>query len=87
MCVALVASVLADEVPEAQKVVLPALAYPYADHHPVPGPMQYKYVPKEVEIESRAFGFSDECYSYCVDQTCGDRPTKKCMNSCIQGCA
>merc|ERR1712047_71924 len=67
VCVALVASVLGDEMeaaPEAQKVVLPALygnpwAYPYGVHHPltytVPQPIQYKYVPKEVEIEVKSY--------------------------------
>ena len=61
------ASVLGDEMeaaPEAQKVVLPALygnpwAYPYGVHHPltytVPQPIQYKYVPKEVEIEVKSY--------------------------------
>merc|ERR1712109_43821 len=61
VCVALVASVFGDEAAEAPKAVLPALyghpfAYPHVYGAPltytVPAPIQYKYVPKEVEIET-----------------------------------
>merc|ERR1712026_9028 len=69
VCFALVASVFADEemAAEAPKAVLPAAlpfnyyGLPYAYHHaaPVtytlPAPIQYKYVPKEVEIEVKSF--------------------------------
>merc|ERR1712026_209434 len=68
VCFALVASVFADEemAAEAPKAVLPAAlpfnyyGLPYAYHHaaPVtytlPAPIQYKYVPKEVEIEVKS---------------------------------
>ena len=79
MCVALVASVLADEALEAQKVVLPALygqpwPYFYATHQPVvytvPAPIQYKYVPKEVEIEIKTYL----------------RTKRECVNACVQTC-
>merc|ERR1712213_278943 len=69
VCFALVASVFADEemAADAPKAVLPAAlpfnyyGLPYAYHHaaPVtytlPAPIQYKYVPKEVEIEVKSF--------------------------------
>merc|ERR1711978_705640 len=69
VCFALVASVFADEemAAEAPKAVLPAASpfnyygLPYAYHHAapltytVPAPIQYKYVPKEVEIEVKTY--------------------------------
>lgn len=53
-----------EEAAEAPAAVLPALTYghlPYAYHYgapltyTVPAPVQYKYVPKEVEIEVKTF--------------------------------
>merc|ERR1711976_118533 len=64
VCVALVASVLGDEMEaEAPKpVVLPGYyGYPYAHGlgnpltYTLPAPVQYKYVPKEVPIEVKTF--------------------------------
>merc|ERR1739844_820870 len=69
VCFSVVAVALADE--EAPAAVLPALGYPYAfggaypyayGHgalapatYAIPSPVQYKYVPKEVEIEVKTF--------------------------------
>merc|ERR1739838_559325 len=61
VCFSVVAVALADE--EAPAAVLPALGYPYAFGHgalapatyAIPSPVQYKYVPKEVEIEVKTF--------------------------------
>ena len=92
MCVALVASVLADEAPEAQKVVLPALyghpwPYPYATHHPVaytlPGPIQYKYVPKEVEFEIKTYN-SNNCMNKCL-VLCQYREARKVVLPALYG--
>merc|ERR1712203_1165470 len=60
--------VLAAEENEAPAAVLPALGYPYAAYpyayghgalapaaYTIPSPVQYKYVPKEVEIEVKTF--------------------------------
>merc|ERR1712194_583150 len=65
VCFSVVAVVFADE--EAPAAVLPALGYPYAfggaypyayGHgaaYTIPSPVQYKYVPKEVEIEVKTY--------------------------------
>jgi len=65
VCFSVVAVAFADE--EAPAAVLPALGYPYAfggaypyayGHgaaYTIPSPVQYKYVPKEVEIEVKTY--------------------------------
>merc|ERR1711997_1154338 len=66
VCFSVVAVALAAE--EAPAAVLPALGYPYAAYpyayghgalapaaYTIPSPVQYKYVPKEVEIEVKTF--------------------------------
>merc|ERR1711956_95799 len=65
VCFSVVAVALAAE--EAPAAVLPALGYPYAfggaypyayGHgaaYTIPSPVQYKYVPKEVEIEVKTY--------------------------------
>merc|ERR1712183_452900 len=67
VCFSVVAVALAAE-EEAPAAVLPALGYPYAAYpyayghgalapaaYTIPSPVQYKYVPKEVEIEVKTF--------------------------------
>merc|ERR1712228_330713 len=67
VCFSAVAVALAAE-EEAPAAVLPALGYPYAAYpyayghgalapaaYTIPSPVQYKYVPKEVEIEVKTF--------------------------------
>merc|ERR1739844_423430 len=66
VCFSVVAVALANE--EAPAAVLPALGYPYAAYpyayghgalapaaYTIPSPVQYKYVPKEVEIEVKTY--------------------------------
>merc|ERR1712172_377615 len=66
VCFSVVAVALANE--EAPAAVLPALGYPYAAYpyayghgalapaaYTIPSTVQYKYVPKEVEIEVKTF--------------------------------
>merc|ERR1712172_67699 len=66
VCFSVVAVALAAE--EAPAAVLPALGYPYAAYpyayghgalapaaYTIPSPVQYKYVPKEVEIEVKTY--------------------------------
>merc|ERR1711997_965783 len=61
VCFSVVTVALAAE--EAPAAVLPALGYPYAYGHgalapaayTIPSPVQYKYVPKEVEIEVKTY--------------------------------
>merc|ERR1711990_1256458 len=68
VCFSVVAVALAAEENEAPAAVLPALGYPYAAYpyayghgalapaaYTIPSPVQYKYVPKEVEIEVKTF--------------------------------
>merc|ERR1712212_369487 len=70
VCLSVVAVALAEEEAAAKPVLLPALGYPYGGlpyayaHAPVqvaapeitlPAPIQYKYVPNEVEIEVKSF--------------------------------
>merc|ERR1712203_660616 len=68
VCFSVVAVVLAAEENEAPAAVLPALGYPYAAYpyayghgalapaaYTIPSPVQYKYVPKEVEIEVKTY--------------------------------
>merc|ERR1739848_662083 len=67
VCFSVVAVALAAE-EEAPAAVLPALGYPYAAYpyayghgalapaaYTIPSPVQYKYVPKEVEIEVKTY--------------------------------
>merc|ERR1739838_794204 len=64
VCFSVVAVALAAE--EAPAAVLPALGYPYAAYayghgalapaaYTIPSPVQYKYVPKDVEIEVKTY--------------------------------
>merc|ERR1712172_140520 len=66
VCFSVVAVALANE--EAPAAVLPALGYPYAAYpyayghgalapaaYTIPSPVQYKYVPKDVEIEVKTY--------------------------------
>merc|ERR1711990_1085310 len=68
VCFSVVAVALAAEENEAPAAVLPALGYPYAAYpyayghgalapaaYTIPSPVQYKYVPKEVEIEVKTY--------------------------------
>merc|ERR1711997_1385599 len=68
VCFSVVAVALAAEENEAPAAVLPALGYPYAAYpyayghgalapaaYTMGSPVQYKYVPKEVEIEVKTF--------------------------------
>merc|ERR1711990_865418 len=62
VCFSVVAVALAAE-EDAPPAVLPAVGYPYAFGHgalapaayTIPSPVQYKYVPKEVEIEVKTY--------------------------------
>ena len=87
MCVFLVASVWANEASEVQTVYPSAYGAPLT--YTVPAPIQYKYVPKEVDIEIKPFRqlrVFDPCMYKCAE-TCENPKSIKCSSKCRSWCA